>query len=155
MTNIHEISTNVTLLKRKLWYKFRVMWAVNFVINARVFMAPYLPINGYTCIFDSFRMSSDISWHHMAVKDILAHNQYIMAKVVAVLSKSETPCIGKPHSNMPKLLQWRHNEQDDRWPVNSPRKGPVTREMFQFDDVIMLSRDLWCRVHKVSKFQSV
>ena len=81
------------------------MCAVNFVINARVFMAPYLPINGYTCIFDSFRMSSDISWHHMAIKDILAHNQYIMAKVVAVLSKSETTCIGKPHSNMPKLLQ--------------------------------------------------
>ena len=25
-----------------------------------------------------------------------------------------------------------------QWPVNSPRKGPVTREMFPFDDVIML-----------------
>ena len=25
-----------------------------------------------------------------------------------------------------------------RWPVNSPRKGPVTREMVPFDDVIML-----------------
>ena len=24
-----------------------------------------------------------------------------------------------------------------RWPVNSPRKGPVTRKMFAFDDVIM------------------
>ena len=24
-----------------------------------------------------------------------------------------------------------------RWPVNSPDKGPVTRIMFQFDDVIM------------------
>ena len=24
-----------------------------------------------------------------------------------------------------------------RWPVNSPPKGPVTRKMFQFDDVIM------------------
>ena len=24
-----------------------------------------------------------------------------------------------------------------RWPVNSPQKGPVTREMFPFDDVIM------------------
>ena len=23
------------------------------------------------------------------------------------------------------------------WPVNSPHKGPVTREMFPFDDVIM------------------
>ena len=25
-----------------------------------------------------------------------------------------------------------------RWPVNSPHKGPVTRQMFPFDDVIML-----------------
>ena len=24
-----------------------------------------------------------------------------------------------------------------RWPVNSPRKGPVTQKMFPFDDVIM------------------
>ena len=26
-----------------------------------------------------------------------------------------------------------------RWPVNSPHKGPVTRKMFPFDDVIMSS----------------
>ena len=27
-----------------------------------------------------------------------------------------------------------------RWPVNSPHKGPVTRKMFPFDNVIMLSK---------------
>ena len=27
-----------------------------------------------------------------------------------------------------------------RWPVNSPHKGPVTRKMFPFDDVIMMGR---------------
>ena len=27
----------------------------------------------------------------------------------------------------------------DRWPVNSPHKGPVTRKMFPFDDVIMIT----------------
>ena len=27
-----------------------------------------------------------------------------------------------------------------RWPVNSPHKGPVTRKMFPFDDVIMLMK---------------
>ena len=26
-----------------------------------------------------------------------------------------------------------------RWPVNSPHKGPVTRKMFPFDDVIMIT----------------
>ena len=29
-----------------------------------------------------------------------------------------------------------------RWPVNSPHKGPVTRKMFPFDDVIMSFREV-------------
>ena len=29
-----------------------------------------------------------------------------------------------------------------RWPMNSPHKGPVTRKMFPFDDVIMDNRRL-------------
>ena len=29
----------------------------------------------------------------------------------------------------------------NQWPVNSPHKGPVTRKMFPFDDVIMSSED--------------
>ena len=29
-----------------------------------------------------------------------------------------------------------------RWPVNSSHKGPVTRKMFQFDDVIMQSQPI-------------
>ena len=33
----------------------------------------------------------------------------------------------------------------NRWPVNSPRKGPVTRRMFPFDDVIMFYR-YWIRI---------
>ena len=28
-----------------------------------------------------------------------------------------------------------------RWPVNSPHKGPVTRKMFSFDDVITVNKD--------------
>ena len=43
--------------------------------------------------------------------------------------------------------QWKHQSSASlayvwgihRWPVNSPHKGPVTRNMFPFDDVIMLS----------------
>ena len=36
-----------------------------------------------------------------------------------------------------------------RWPVNSPHKGPVTRKMFPFDDVIMWS---WILVLTVRDF---
>ena len=32
-----------------------------------------------------------------------------------------------------------------RWPVNSPHKGPVTRKMFPFDDVIMGKSQSWVR----------
>ena len=31
----------------------------------------------------------------------------------------------------------------NRWPVNSPHKGPVTRKMFPFDDVIMIFEHLF------------
>ena len=30
-----------------------------------------------------------------------------------------------------------------RWPVNSPHKGPVTRKRFPFDDVIMILWGIW------------
>ena len=36
-----------------------------------------------------------------------------------------------------------------RWPVNSPHKGPVTRKMFPFDDVIMICM-LWTRLMLIS-----
>ena len=29
-----------------------------------------------------------------------------------------------------------------RWPVNSPHKGPVTRNMFPFDDFIMVMNEV-------------
>ena len=39
-----------------------------------------------------------------------------------------------------------------RWPVNSPRKGPVSRKMFPFDDVIMRKPENWwlatCALHE-------
>ena len=34
------------------------------------------------------------------------------------------------------------------WPVNSPHKGPVTRKMLPFDDVIMIPPYIWWRTAK-------
>ena len=44
-----------------------------------------------------------------------------------------------------------------RWPVNSPHKGPVTRKMFPFDDVIMNlpimeSKFIWRYSHSVFNY---
>ena len=69
-----------------------------------------------------------------------------------------TPCkylyfpLPSNRPTLPITLQWRRNKHDCvsnhrrlyclfnrlfRSPVNSPHKGPVTRKMFPFDDVIM------------------
>ena len=71
---------------------------------------------------------------------------------------------------IPASLQWRHNRRDSvsnqqphdcvlnrlfrrtskkRWPVNSPHKWPVRRNMFQFDDVIMFEPKLSNYMHVV------
>ena len=36
-----------------------------------------------------------------------------------------------------------------RWPVNSPHKGPVTRKMFPFDDVIIFWLRYWMHLNHV------
>ena len=40
--------------------------------------------------------------------------------------------------NIKARRHWPLCEGIHRWPVDSPHKGPVTRKMFPFDDVIML-----------------
>ena len=66
------------------------------------------------------------------------------------------PSIYKP------LNQW-HTDTDFvscRWPVNSPQKGPVTRKVFPFDDVIMRhfqsqTMILCCGAAKTSAFVAI
>ena len=46
----------------------------------------------------------------------------------------------KHQSSAPLAFVWAIH----RWPVNSPHKGPITRKMFPFDDVIMIrSKSDW------------
>ena len=40
-----------------------------------------------------------------------------------------------------KLRVTGHCEGNRRWPVDSPHKGPMTRKMFPFNDVIMILSD--------------
>ena len=41
-----------------------------------------------------------------------------------------------------------------RWPLNSPHKGPVTRKMFSFDDVIMVCLALICHYRAAYRWRS-
>ena len=38
-----------------------------------------------------------------------------------------------------------------RWPMSSPHKGPVTRKMFPFDDVIMYYVSICSRIHPAAR----
>ena len=57
----------------------------------------------------------------------------------------------QPHDCLPNPDQRKHKSSASlaflrgihRWPVNSPHKGPVTRKMFPFDDVIIFCVP-WC-----------
>ena len=49
----------------------------------------------------------------------------------------------RKHRSSASLVFVRGNH---RWPVNSPHKGPVTRETFPFDDVIMRVFVYFCSI---------
>ena len=72
------------------------------------------------------------------------HNNEVIMSTMASLITSPTIVYSsiysgtgerKHQSSASLAFVWRIH----RWPVNSPHKGPVTREMFRFDDVIMNS----------------
>ena len=61
----------------------------------------------------------------------------IASQITSLTIVYSTVCLGvdqRKYQSSPSLvfLMGFH-----RWPVNSPHKGPVTRKMFSFDDVIM------------------
>ena len=84
--------------------------------------------------------------------DILTYPHYsdvimsaIASQITSVSIIYSTVCSG--------VDQWKHQSSASlafvrgihRWPVNSPHKGPVTRKMFPFDDVIMAHIDAQCK----------
>ena len=58
----------------------------------------------------------------------------ILSNCAALLKISMTGADQRKHQSSSSLAFVRGIR---RWPVNSPHKGPVTRKMFPFDDVIM------------------
>ena len=71
----------------------------------------------------------------------------MVAQIIGVSIVYATVCSGadKKHRRSASLAFVRGIR---RWPANSPHKGPVTRRMFPFDDVIM-----WWRHHVVMSFK--
>ena len=64
------------------------------------------------------------------------------SQITGVLIICSTICLcacGRKHQSSSSLVFVR---EIPRWPVDSPDKGPVTRKMFPFDDVIMMANDV-------------
>ena len=71
-----------------------------------------------------------LQWHHNGRDGVSNHQRH-----VCLLNR-----IFKHRSKkISKLRATGLSAGIHQWPVNSPHKGPVTRKMFQFDDVIMVS----------------
>ena len=50
-----------------------------------------------------------------------------------------TLCLSQHQRKHQGPRYWSFVRKIHRWPVNFPHKGPVTRKMFPFDDVIMIA----------------
>ena len=81
---------------------------------------------------DSNSLNSDVKMSTMA------------SQITGVSIVYSTVCSGagqrKHQSSAPLAFVWGMH----RWPMNAPHKGPVTRNMFPFDDVIMLKAVVYC-----------
>ena len=59
------------------------------------------------------------------------------SQITGVSSVCLTICSGADHRKYQSIALLVFVRGIHRWPVDSPHKGPVTRKMFPFDDVIM------------------
>ena len=80
-----------------------------------------------------------VSW---SLQDLECHcNDVIMRAIVSQITGvsivNSTVCLGADPGKHQSSVSLVFVGVIDRWPVNSPHKGPVTRKTFPFDDVIM------------------
>ena len=94
-------------------------------------------LNGYICRCDGewrpFDHNNDVIMSAMASQ---------ITNLAVVYSTVYSGTDQRKHQSPASLLFVRGIHQ---WPVNTLHKGPVTRKMFLFDDVIMILKKEYCR----------
>ena len=78
------------------------------------------------------------SWQHVIMGAIVSQITSLTIVYSTVYSESDQR---KHQSSASLAFVWGIH----RWPVNSPHKWPVTREMVPFDDVIIYRGSWWCQ----------
>ena len=80
-----------------------------------------------TTFSNAFFMNGNFHYNHVIMSAMASQITSITIVYSTVYSMRKSKEISKP----------RVTGLCDRWLVNSPHKGPITRKMFPFDDVIM------------------
>ena len=95
----------------------------------RSFRLPLKEHNGdLQCVF-----LCEFGYHHNDVIMSVMVSQITSLTIVSSTIYSSAEQRKHQSSASVAFVRWIH-----RWPVHSPHKGPVTRKMFPFDDVIMI-----------------
>ena len=90
-----------------------------------------------------YQLQEQHRWDHLNITHVSKHyNDVIMSAMASQITSLTTVYLivysvadQRKHQSSASLAFVRGIH---RWPMNSPHKGPVTRKMFSFDDVIMI-----------------
>ena len=102
----------------------------------------------WTIIITALRCKTNLSvpltatlWHEEWKDSPLHYSDVIISamasQIFGVSIVYSTVCSGADQSRYQSSASLAFLRGIHRWPVNSPHKGPVTRKIFPFDDVIM------------------
>ena len=116
----------VTPIKHKICKLLYASWCHHIWIT-------YIDKNG---IMNHFKQThgAERGYHYTGV--IISEVASQITSLTIVYSAVDSGADQRKHQSPPSLAFVRGIH---RWPLNSPCKGPVTRKMFPFDDVIMWS----------------
>ena len=104
--------------------------AILHIVNELHYEKYMRSVCGYTLVFVD--LSRDRYHYNYAIMSSMA---YQISSLTSVYLTVYSGADQRKHQSSASLAFVRGIH---RWPVNSPHKGPVTRKMFPFDDVIMM-----------------
>ena len=131
--------------KRWIFYNFRfILYIIQF---AKIFTKLYCRCSLYwrnrldhsTAIY--YKIRSSHNRHHLILSihftDVIMNGK--ASQITSLTIVYATVYSRRRSKKTPMLRITGLCEGIHRWPVNSPHKWPVTRKMFSFDDVILIS----------------
>ena len=90
-----------------------------------------------TCVMDTYKGYYDL-WQFVDYSDVIM--SAMASQITSVSIVYSTVCSGLDQRKCQSSASLAIVGRNHRWPVNSPHKGPVTRKMFPFVDVIKYSK---------------